>query len=346
MDLSGGGRRAGDVARAVSGRLHGDPERRLRGVRTLEEAGPEHLTFLANPRYRDALRRSGAGVVLCRTADAVPGRDWIEVDDPYYALALVLPLFYPAAPSAGGIDPRAALGRDVALGRGVAIGPFAAVGDGCRLADGVALGAGVVLGDGVTVGEGSVLHPRVVVYAGCRLGARVVVHAATVIGADGFGYATRGGVHHKVLQVGDVVIEDDVEIGAGCTIDRAALGSTVIGAGTKIDDQVMIAHNVVIGPGSILVAQSGVAGSARLGRGVVLAGQSGIAGHLTVGDGARVAAKSALLQDLEAGVTAAGIPAIPISAWRRAQAVWSRLPEVLRRLRRLERGRGAGRGEA
>lgn len=335
---------AAEVARAVGGRLHGDPARRLQAVRTLDEAGAEDLSFLAQPGYRARARDSRAGVILCSPDAALEGRDRIEVEDPYYALALALRLLHPERRPAPGVDPRAVVGRDVRLGRDVAVGPLTVVGDGCRLGDGVVLGAGVVLGEGVTVGDGTLLHPRVVVYAGCRIGCRVVVHAGTVIGSDGFGYATHGGVHHKVPQIGDVRIEDDVEIGAGTTIDRGALGSTVIGAGSKIDNLVMIAHNVVVGPGSILVAQSGVAGSARLGRGVVLAGQSGVAGHLVVGDGARVAAKSAVLQDLPAGITVAGIPAIPIAAWRRAQAAWGRLPEMLRRLRRLERSGAADDG--
>jgi len=329
---------AGQVAQAVGGRLHGDAERPLDGVRPLEEAGERDLAFLSNPRYRDRARVSGAGAVLCTPEDKLEGRDRIEVEDPYYALALALRLFHPAPPPPAGVDSRAAVGRDCQLGENLSVGPFAVIGDRCRLGDGVVVGAGAVLGEEVSIGDGSVLHPRVVVYAGCRLGGRVVVHAGTVIGSDGFGYATHDGVHHKVPQVGDVVVEDDVEIGAGVTIDRATLGSTVIGAGTKIDNQVMVAHNVRVGPRSILVAQSGIAGSARLGSGVVLAGQSGVAGHLEVGDGARVAAKSAVLQDLPAGSTVAGIPAVAISKWRRAQAAFGRLPELLRRLRRLEAG--------
>jgi UDP-3-O-[3-hydroxymyristoyl] glucosamine N-acyltransferase len=329
--------RAADVARAVGGVLRGSGDRLLGAVRTLDEAGEEDLSFLAGARYRDRARASRAGSILCTPADRLDGRDRIEVEDAYYALSQALRLFHPDLPAPPGIDPRAAVAGDAILASGVSVGPFAVIGARCRIGEGVVIGPGAVVGDDVEIGAGTVLHARAVVYHGCRLGARVVLHAGVVVGADGFGYAFHAGVHHKVPQVGNVVIEDDVEVGAGATIDRGALGSTVIGAGSKIDNLVMIAHNVVIGPGSILVAQSGVAGSARLGKGVVIAGQAGVAGHLSVGDGARVAAKSAVLQDLAAGVTAAGIPAIPVAAWRRAQAAFGRLPEILQRLRRLER---------
>jgi UDP-3-O-[3-hydroxymyristoyl] glucosamine N-acyltransferase len=337
MTRTGGGITAGQLARAVKGRLRGDPERVLTGIRSLEEAGEADLSFLANPRYLGQARHSRAGVIVC-AGGALEGRDRIEVDHPHLALAAAIGLLHPAAAPPTGIDPRAAVGRDCRLGEGVSLGAHAVVGDRCRLGDRVVLHPGVVLGADVTLGDDCVLHPTVVVYPGCSLGSRVVVHAGTVIGSDGFGYATLEGTHHKIPHVGTVVVEDDVEIGAGATVDRATLGRTLIGAGTKIDNLVMVAHNVEIGPGSLLVAQSGVAGSTRLGRGVVLAGQSGAAGHLRLGDGSQVAAKSAVLQDLADGATVAGTPAIPLRAWRRAQAAFARLPEMLRRLRRLEGG--------
>jgi UDP-3-O-[3-hydroxymyristoyl] glucosamine N-acyltransferase len=330
------------VAQAVGGVLRGRGDRLLSAIRTLDEAGEEDLSFLASARYRERARASRAGSILCTAADGLDGRDRIEVEDPYYALSQALRIFHPEPPPPAGIDPRAAIAADAVLGTGVSVGPFAVVGARCRIGQDAVIGPGAVVGDDVEIGAGTTLHAHAVVYRGCRLGARVVLHAGAVIGADGFGYAFHQGVHHKVPQVGDVVIEDDVEVGAGATIDRGALGSTVIGAGSKIDNLVMVAHNVVIGPGSILVAQSGVAGSTHLGKGVVIAGQAGVAGHLLVGDGARVAAKSAVLQDLAAGVTAAGIPAMPLPVWRRAQAAFARLPEILQRLRRLEGARRQG----
>ena len=328
---------AAEVARAVGGRLFGRDDRPLSGVRPLVEAGEEHLSFLANPAYRKRALASRAGTVVCAEGESLDGRDRIEVPDPYLALAVVVGLFHPPQLPSAGVHPQAVIGRDCKIGERVSIGALALVGDGCRLGDGVILYPGAILGEAVQVGPESVLHPRAVVYRGCRIGARVVLHAGVVVGSDGFGYAAHGGIHHKVPQVGSVVVEDDVEVGAGTTIDRGALGDTVIGAGSKIDNLVMIAHNVIVGPGSILVAQSGIAGSTRLGGGVIVAGQSGLAGHLEIGAGARVAAKSAVFQDVAPGATVAGTPAIPVGVWRRAQAAFARLPELLRRLRQLER---------
>ncbi len=336
MKTSAGSPTAAEVAEAVGGRLEGDGSRRLRGVRSLEDAGEADLAFLGNPRYAEQAAASRAGVVLCATGASLEGRDRIEVEHPYLALAQAIGLFHPPLAAQPGTHPSAVVAEGVDLGDGVVIEAHAVVGKGCRLGARVRLHPGVVLGENVEVGEDSVLHPTVVIYPGCRLGARVVVHAGSVIGSDGFGYATHDGKHHKIPHVGTVVVEDDVEIGAGVTIDRATLGVTCIGEGAKIDNQVMVAHNVVVGPGSLLVAQSGIAGSTRLGRGVVLAGQSGAAGHLVLGDGSQVAAKSAVLQDLAPGSKVAGIPAIPIAKWRRAQAVFARLPEMVRRLRQKE----------
>lgn len=328
---------AGEVAQAVEGCLHGDAARSLQAIRPLEDAGPEDLAFLGNPRDGEQARSSRAGVVLCGLATDLGGRERIEVSDPRLALVAAIPLFHPAVGAVPGTHPSAVVGSVCQVPEDVSLAAHVVLGDGCKLGRRVRLHAGVVLGDEVEVGDDCVLYPKVVVYPGCKLGRRVVVHAGSVLGSDGFGYATVDGTHHKIPHVGTLVVEDDVEIGAGVTIDRATLGSTIIRAGAKIDNLVMVAHNVVVGSGSLLVAQSGVAGSTRLGRGVVLAGQSGAAGHLVLGDGSQVAAKSAVLRDLPAGSKVAGIPAIPMATWRRAQAGFARLPELLRRLRQLER---------
>jgi UDP-3-O-[3-hydroxymyristoyl] glucosamine N-acyltransferase len=327
-----------EIAARVGGTVRGDAGRRVAGIRPLDQAGPDDLSFLGHPRYRRAAADSRAAGIIAAGADLPSGRNAIVVDDPYVALAAAMELFHPAERAAPGVSPQAIVGEGTRLGQGVSLGPLVVVGRRCVLSDRSVLMPGVVLGDDVAVGADSVLHPGVVVYARSILGARVTVHAGSVIGSDGFGYAGAGTESRaKIPQVGNVVIEDDVEIGACVTVDRATFGSTVVGRGTKIDNLVQVAHNVVIGEGSILVAQSGIAGSTRLGRGVILAGQSGAAGHLTLGDRAVVGAKSAVLQDLQPGAFVLGSPAVDHRAWKREQASLRRLPDLLRRVARLER---------
>jgi UDP-3-O-[3-hydroxymyristoyl] glucosamine N-acyltransferase len=217
------------------------------------------------------------------------------------------------------------------------VGPYVVVGAGSRVGPRAALHAHAVVGRRCVVGEGAVLYPHVVLYDETAVGAGSIVHAGAVLGSDGFGYATWRGAHHKVPQVGRVLVEEDVEIGANTTIDRATLGETVIGAGTKIDNLVQVGHNVKVGRHCILCGQAGIAGSTQLGDGVVLAGQAGVAGHIQLGDRVQVAAKSAALSTVPAGTTVAGIPAVEMRKWRRQTVLVSRLEEMSRRLRALER---------
>jgi UDP-3-O-[3-hydroxymyristoyl] glucosamine N-acyltransferase len=329
-----------ELAARVGGRVRGDAARVVRGVAALAQAGPDDLSFLTNVRYRLAARNTAAGALLVGPAVDLDGRDLIEVAEPAVALAEILELFHPVERPRAGVSPDARIGAGATLGRGVAIGCHAVIGDGVALGDDVRIGAGSVVGDRCRVGSGTELAPRVVLYPGTEVGARCRIHAGVVLGADGFGYATSGGRHRKVPQVGRVVIEDDVEIGANTTIDRATVGETRIGRGTKIDDLVMVAHGVHVGPHSILVAQAGVAGSTRLGAGTVLAGQAGVAGHLEIGDGVSVAAKSAVFDDVPSGAVVAGIPAIDHRRWKRVAILVQKLPELEARVRELERRLG------
>jgi UDP-3-O-[3-hydroxymyristoyl] glucosamine N-acyltransferase len=330
------GVRLGELAERVGGRVVGDPERWIQGVATLESAGPDELSLYTNPRYRAAAEASRAGAVLVGPGATLVGRDLLEVAEPYVALAELLDLFHPPSPRRPGTHPDARVAGSARLGEEVEIGPFAVVEEGVEIGDRATVGAGSVIGEGSRVGAETVLHPRVVLYPRTEVGARCVIHAGVVLGGDGFGFATSGGVHRKIPQVGRVVVEDDVEIGPNSTVDRATMGETVIGAGSKIDDLVMVAHGVRIGPGSLMAAQSGIAGSTRTGAGVTFAGQSGAAGHLEIGDRVVVAAKSAVLQDLPSKSFVAGIPAIDHRQWKRAQAVTARLPEMRSRIRKLE----------
>ena len=334
--MSGERWRLEEVARWVGGRVRGRPDRLVTAVASLEEAGPDHLSFLTNAKYRSAAARSRAGALLVAPGVEVEGHDLVEVPEPYLALARILDRMHPASPPAPGVSPDARVAASSRVAGDASIGPFVVVGEGATVGARAVLGAGVVVGDGCTIGEDTVLKPRVVLYPATIVGARCLIHAGVVLGGDGFGFATSKGEHHKVPQLGRVVIEDDVEIGANSTVDRGTLGETRIGKGTKIDNLVMIAHGVVVGPAGLFAAQSGIAGSTRIGSRATFAGQAGAAGHLHLGEGVVVAAKSAVLGDLDDGAFVAGIPAMDHRAWKRSQAVWKILPELRARLRDLE----------
>jgi UDP-3-O-[3-hydroxymyristoyl] glucosamine N-acyltransferase len=335
----------GQLAAEVGGRVIGDDSRPIEGIRTLEAAAATDLSFLTGARYVGAARASRAGAILVARETEGLAADQLVVAQPSLALARLLGLFYPRPPVVPGVHPTAVIAADAAVAADAEVGPYAVIGRGARVGSGVRIGAHAVVGDDCEIGDDSVLHPHVVLYDRTRLGARVEVHAGVVLGADGFGYATDRGVHHKIPQVGDVEVGDDVEIGALSAIDRALLGTTRVGAGTKVDNLVQVGHNVEIGPASILCGQAGVAGSARLGAGVVLAGQVGVAGHLTIGDGVQVASKSAVYDSVAPGIAVAGVPAGPIGRWRRQQALLRRLENLFRRVRLLEKRTGLERSD-
>ena len=327
-----------DLARRLGAQVIGDAAGVVSGIAPLEVAGRGDLSFLANPRYLEQARRTSAAAVLVGPGVELAGKTMVVVADPYLALARALEIFHPVRRPVPGISPGAMIGSECSFGPGAAVLPGAIVGDGCRVGARSAIQSGAVLGARVQVGEDVTVHPNVTIYDGCVLGDRVIVHAGAVIGSDGFGFARESERYHKIPQVGNVVIEDDVEIGANVAVDRATFGSTVIGRGTKIDNLVQIGHNVQIGENSVLVAQVGISGSTRLGKDVVFAGQSGAVGHITIGDGARVGAKSAVTRDVASGEFVIGHPAIDARTWKRAAAVFARLPDMWRRLLRLERG--------
>ncbi|MEF3167903.1 MAG: UDP-3-O-(3-hydroxymyristoyl)glucosamine N-acyltransferase [Deltaproteobacteria bacterium] len=339
-------RTLGEIADLVRGDLKGDPDLVIRGIQPLDTAEAGHIAFATGRRYREAVRASRASAfILPRSWPDTEVAPAILVDDPYLAYAKVSALFAYNVWVATGISPRALIGEGCSIDPDVSIHPGVTIGDGCTIGPRVTLKPGVVLGNRVAIGEGSTLHANVVVYDGCQIGRNVTIHAGSVIGSDGFGYARDGERAVKIPQTGIVVIEDDVEIGANVTIDRAAMGITRIGEGTKIDNLVQIAHNVTIGPRSIIVAQVGISGSSRLGQGVVLGGQAGIAGHITLGDGVMVGAQAGVAQDIEPGQVVSGTPAVPHRLWLRISRLLLRLPDLVRdmkrvneRLDRIERG--------
>ncbi len=339
------GHRLSELAELVGGRVEGDPGRVIEGLATLETAAETDLSFVI-PGYRDQALASRAGAFL--VGENVRGleRDLLVAREPRHALAALIEHFHPPVEkAAAGVHPSAVVDAAATIDPSATVGAFSVVGAGSVVAAGAVLHPHVVVGSSCRVGEGAVLHPHVVLYDHTTVGARSVLHAGTVLGSDGYGYASRGVEHLKLRHVGRTVVEDDVEIGANCAIDRALLAETRIGLGTKIDNLVQVGHNARLGPGCLLVSQVGVSGSTVLGKGVVMAGQSGVAGHLELGDGSRVSAKSAVFKSVAAGQTVAGIPAVEAGRWRRSQALLGRLDRMRQRIREIERELAAAREE-
>jgi len=314
-----------EIVTFVAGRYGGPDGRTVDGVAPLADAGDSQLSFLSNPKYAAQLASTKAAAIL--VADDVQGDDerFIRVNNPYFAMASVVAKYFDRRPMPQGISPLASIAATAKIGASVAVGPFSTIADDVTLGDGVVIFQNVSVEAGSTIGERTIVYPQVSIYDRSIIGSRCIIHSGVVIGADGYGFATEGGRHHKIPQIGIVRIGDDVEIGAGSTIDRAALGETIIGDGTKIDDLVMIAHNVKVGRHCLLVAQVGIAGSTELGDGVVVAGQSGFSGHLKIGNSVQVAAKSAVLSDVPDGAKVMGIPAVPFREFARREAMLRRL---------------------
>jgi UDP-3-O-[3-hydroxymyristoyl] glucosamine N-acyltransferase len=333
--------RLSQLAEHLGAELVGDPGRVIEGVATLETAGTKDIAFLARRKYLPYLGATSAAAVLISRdlgkIDASSDTSLLWVDDAHLALAETLSLLYPEARREPHIAPTAQVAEGVELGADVSIGAHSVVEAGAKLGDGVTIGPLCFIGENCVVGAGSELKDQVSLYANTEVGARCILHSGTRVGVDGFGYVLHENQHKKVPQVGCCVLENDVEIGANVCIDRGSVGETRVGAGTKIDNLVHIAHNVSIGKGCIIVAQVGIAGSTTIGNGVALAGQVGIVGHLHIGDGARVAAQAGVSHDIPAGETWFGYPARPRTEAMRASAAFLKLPELVRRVRRIER---------
>ncbi len=329
------------IAQAVAGQVRGDAARTITGVGSVEVAAPDQVTWVAQDALLRKLPASRAGAILVRPqwADEVPpGAAAILVERPSHAIITVLGMFAEPAEVAPGIHPTAVVDPSATLGRNVSIGPHAVVGPRADVGDDTVLHAGVFVGQAVRIGAGCVFWPNVVVRERCQVGNRVIIHPNATIGADGFGYEFIAGRHVKVPQIGNVVIEDDVEIGANTCIDRAKFGSTFIRSGAKIDNLVQIAHNVEIGPGVILAALVGIAGSASIGAYSVLAGKVGVGDHCRIGSGVQVAACSCVPTGAVPDNSAiAGVMAFDYQEWRRSQIAVRRLPKGLEQVKELAR---------
>ena len=334
-----------ELAGIVNGTLVGDADYSITSLASINNAGPEDLSFLDNRKLTNELESTKAGCVLVDREQEVPETlNIIRVDQPLVAWAAALELFHPRKRLFEDVSPDAIIGRDVAIGEDVGIGPGAWIGDGAVIGAATEIFPGATIGPGTTIGESCLIYPGAHIYHDCALGNRVIIHSGAVIGADGYGFAQENTdnpaepvIHRKVAQVGNVIVEDDVEIGANTTIDRGALDSTLIGKGTKIDNQVVIGHNCQIGEHCLLISQVGIAGSSRLGNYVTLAGQAGVNGHTTIGDGAIVGGGSGVMQDLEGGQVYLGTPARPAGTTKKIYALLQKLPDYARRIRKLEK---------
>ena len=326
-----------ELAEYVGGTVVGEDEVEISGVAAIEAARPGEITFIAHPKYLPKLAETKAAAVIVSKEIPSSPKPLLCVSNPYLAFAKVLALFSQKPYQPKGIDPNAWISPTAQLGKELTVCPFVSIGDRCRIGDRVTIYPGVYVGEDSSVGDETVLYPNVSIYPGTVIGKRVILHSGVVVGADGFGYVKEGKKNVKIPQMGNVEIEDDVEIGANTTIDRATLGKTIIRRGVKIDNLVQVAHNVVIGEDSIIVAQVGIAGSTKIGSNVTLGGQVGVVDHIEIGDNVMVGGQSGVAHDLTANQGYTGSPAFPHREWLRAATVFPKLPEMRKTLIEIEK---------
>jgi UDP-3-O-[3-hydroxymyristoyl] glucosamine N-acyltransferase len=326
-----------EIAEFLGGSVQGDGTVVISGLGTLETAGPDALTFLANPRYAAKVAETSAGAVLMSPGSERYGRTAIEVPNPYLCFAKLLTLFYTTPHLPEGVHPAAIVSDSATVGKDVSIYPGAYVGRNAVIGSRTIIYPGAVLYDNVIIGEECIIHANAVIRERCRLGSRCIIQPGAVVGSDGFGYAPDGSSYYPIPQIGIVVLEDDVEIGANSCIDRAAVDVTRIGRGTKLDNLVQVAHNCQIGEDCMIVSQVGISGSAKIGNHVTLAGQVGVAGHLTIGDNVLVGAQSGVPSSLPANAAYSGSPTMPHKEWLKSAMVVPRLPELKKTVSALEK---------
>ncbi|MCF7957210.1 MAG: UDP-3-O-(3-hydroxymyristoyl)glucosamine N-acyltransferase [Phycisphaerae bacterium] len=327
-----------ELAEHINGQIIGDETLKISGAATLSEAGEGDVTFLANMKYEKELQSTAASVVVVGETVESKGLTLIRCKDPYYSFMQVVVLLHGHREHEPvGISPKSSVSDSAKIGKNADIHDFTTISSNAVIGDNTTIYPNCTIGPGTRIGNDCIIFPNVTVYDGCTIGDRVTIHSGSIIGQDGFGYATHDGVHHKIPQIGGVIIEDDVEIGANCSIDRATLGNTVIGHGTKMSNQVAIGHNTTVGHDSLLVAQTGIAGSVHVGHHCIFGGQAGVVGHITIGNGVRVSAQAGVTNNLEDGQIVAGSPALPITQAKRAMMVMKDLPELRKKIRELDK---------
>lgn len=332
---------AAQIALLINGTIEGDPSASVNSFGKIEEAGEGQLSFLANPKYEDYIYTTKASVIIINEGFQLKQpvqAALIRVADAYTAFATLLSKYQEIMQQQlSGVQEPSYIAKTAVYGEQVFIGAFAYLGEKVKVGNNTKVYPNAFLGDNVTVGDNCIIHPGVKIYHDCVIGNNVIIHAGTVIGSDGFGFAPQAdGSFRKVPQIGNVVIQDNVEIGANATIDRATIGSTLIKSGAKLDNLIQVAHNVEIGNSTVIAAQAGVSGSTKIGNGVMIGGQAGIVGHIQLGDGAKVNAQSGVSKSIDPGKAVTGSPAYDYTAALRSQAVTRKLPELEKRVKELE----------
>lgn len=333
-----------DIAKLIDGEIKGDSAKIICGAAPFENAKPDEITFAGNAKLLKKIDQTHAGVVIVPKEFQGSKKNLILVKNPNVAFTKILKIFFPPTnpdyfikKKNKGISPDARISDDFKCGHDSLIGTFVVIGKNVTLGDRVILHPGVVIGDDVKLGDDVKIYPNVTIYSGCRIGDRTIIHAGSVIGSDGFGFAPDGIRYHKIIHTGIVRIENDVEIGANNTIDRATFGETVIKEGVKTDNLVHIAHNVVIGENSVVVAQVGISGSTTIGKNAILAGQAGLAGHLKIGDNVIIGPRAGIAKSLPDGSIVSGTPEMPHKLWLKVQNILPKLPELKKTLKNLEK---------
>jgi UDP-3-O-[3-hydroxymyristoyl] glucosamine N-acyltransferase len=327
-----------EISKLVAGEIQGDANKIIRGALPFDEANGHDITYAESPRFLKKINESNAGAIIVPNTFQSSDRNIIKTDSPRIAFAKVIRLFYPKIAPEPGQRETAHIGKNLKCGKNSSIGHFVVIGNNVVLGDNVQIHPHVFIGDDVLIGDDTAIYPNVTVFESCEIGSRVIIHSGTVIGSDGFGFAPEGESYYKIPHTGIVQIDDDVEIGAGNTIDRATFGKTWIKKGVKTDNLIHIAHNVVIGENTLILAQVGIAGSATIGKHSVLSGRSGVKDHITIGDDVIVGSRSSILQSISNGEVVSGMmPTMPHRLYLKVQNIIPKLPELKKRIKAIEK---------
>ncbi|MDR1500083.1 MAG: UDP-3-O-(3-hydroxymyristoyl)glucosamine N-acyltransferase, partial [Tannerellaceae bacterium] len=331
---------AQQIADILNGTVDGNPDVTVNSFSKIEEGTPHSLTFLANPKYEHYIYTTEACIILVNE-DFIPSapmnKTLIRVSNAYAALAVLLDMVEKLKKEKTGIDPAAFIHSSAHTGEGCYVGTFACISENARIGDNCKIYPHAYIGDNVVIGDNCIIYPHVTIYEGSLIGNNCILHAGSVIGSDGFGFAPEGEQYKKIPQLGNVILEDNVEIGANTTIDRAVMGSTIVRQGAKLDNLVHIAHNVEVGENTVMAAQAGISGSVKIGKHCKFGGQSGLAGHISIGDNVSIGAQAGIISNIEEGRTLLGSPALDVKSFMRSSVIFNRLPEMSRAIDRLQR---------